>query len=156
MPTLAWSDALALQQPQMDAVHHEFVQLLVATEAALQEPELLLRRFDELLRHTVEHFGQEDRWMAATGFVPDNCHSFQHAAVLQVMRSVLGQARAGDFGPLRQAVGELAQWFPGHAQAMDAALAAHMRQVGFNPATGCCNAPLPEAAISSCGSASCA
>ena len=57
MTTLTWSDALALQHPQMDATHEEFVALLANTEAALTqaEPELLAR-FEALVEHTIEHF----------------------------------------------------------------------------------------------------
>lgn len=156
MPTLTWSDALALQQPQMDDTHREFVDLLAECEAVLAQPEALVERFDALLQHTVEHFAQEERWMAATGFATENCHTFQHAAVLQVMRNVLAKARdEADFAPLHLAVAELAQWFPGHAQMMDAGLAYHMAQVGFDPATGRCREAVAEGAITGCGSTSC-
>ena len=52
---------------------------------------------------------------------------------------------------------ELALWFPQHAQSMDAALALHLRRVGFDPATGVVHAPtaLPEALIHGCGGATC-
>lgn len=33
MPTLTWTDDLALAHPQMDATHEEFVDLLGAAEA---------------------------------------------------------------------------------------------------------------------------
>jgi hemerythrin-like metal-binding protein len=158
MPTLDWSDDLALKQPQIDATHREFVELLAQAEAALQlDPAELLRRFAKLIEHTVEHFAQEDRWMAATGFAPENCHSFQHAAVLQVMRDVAGIAReAGDFTPLRRAIGELAQWFPMHASMMDAALAHHMAQVGYDPADPEARAlPSTQALITGCGHRTC-
>jgi hemerythrin-like metal-binding protein len=157
MPTLTWSDALSLQQPQMDTTHQEFVDLLAAAEAALDaEPAVLLQAFQALLEHTVEHFAQEDRWMAATGFSVENCHTFQHAAVLQVMRNVVALAQVeGDFGPLKQAVAELAQWFPTHASSMDAGLAFHMSQVGFDPVTGQCREAVAEGALTGCGSTSC-
>jgi len=34
MPVLEWSDALALDLPQMDDTHREFVDLLAAVDAA--------------------------------------------------------------------------------------------------------------------------
>ena len=48
-------------------------------------------------------------------------------------------------------------WFPQHAQAMDAALALHLRGVGFDPATGVVNMPqlLPREVIHGCGGSSC-
>ena len=49
---------------------------------------------------------------------------------------------------------QLAVWLPLHAQAMDAALALHLRRVGFDPATGVVHAPdaLPAELIQGCGS----
>ena len=165
MNALTWTDDLALQQPQMDATHREFVDLLALAAAAKQgdQQALLLEQFQRLVDHTVEHFAQEDRWMAATGFAPENCHSFQHTAVLNVMRECVQRARdEGDFAPLSVAVDELAIWFPQHAKMMDAGLALHMAELGYDPATGVCARPLVRegeegaALISGCGSASCA
>jgi len=159
MSTLAWSPELALAQPRMDATHQEFIDLLAQADAALAGSEAtLLERFEALVDHTVEHFGQEDRWMAATGFAPENCHSYQHQAVLGVMIECTKRAREqADFAPLRLAVGELAVWFPQHAQMMDAALADHMRQVGFDPDSGEVRVPLAADGqpITGCGGASC-
>lgn len=157
MNALTWNEKLALQQPQMDTTHQEFVALLAEAEDAMAQGEqALLQRFDTLVEHTIEHFAQEERWMAATGFSPENCHAFQHQAVLSVMKECAKRAREGsDFEPLRLAVKELAIWFPQHAQMMDAGLVAHMNEVGYDPATGALSKPLPEAAMSGCGSASC-
>lgn len=158
MTALTWTESLALNHAQMDHTHAEFVALLAACDAALPGPrEALLAAFDTLVAHTVEHFGQEDRWMAATGFAPQNCHAYQHQAVLAVMTECARRARAeADFEPLTLAVGELAQWFPQHAQSMDAALAQHLQTVGFDAATGhCARAPHAEAALTGCGSSSC-
>ena len=161
MTTLTWSDALALQHPQMDATHEEFVALLARADAALAgPPAALLACFDTLVEHTVEHFGQEDRWMAATGFAPENCHAFQHQAVLQVMRECARRAHdpaQADFAPLRLAVAELALWFPQHAQMMDAALAQHLDNLGFDPVSGQSRelALAGDEAITGCGGGSC-
>ncbi len=72
MSTLAWTDDLALQHPQMDLTHQEFIELLAAADAVLApgQEAALLARFDTLVAHTIEHFGQEDRWMQASGFAP--------------------------------------------------------------------------------------
>ena len=86
MTALTWTDTLTLQHPQMDATHEEFVSLLAATDAALAGPEPeLLARFEALVDHTVDHFAQEERWMDASGFAPENCHAMQHQSVLGVM-----------------------------------------------------------------------
>ncbi len=170
MTALTWTDTLTLQHPKMDATHEEFVSLLAATDAALAGPEpVLLARFEALVDHTVEHFAQEERWMTASGFAPENCHAMQHQSVLGVMvgcarraGSEGGDGEPVDFEPLRMAVGELAAWFPQHAETMDAALAQHLDAVGFDVTTGQCrelalqgDGDAPTAAITGCGSGHC-
>jgi hemerythrin len=136
MTALAWSDALAVQQPRMDDTHREFVDLLARLEDSLDGT---LPAIDDalarLVAHTEAHFAQEERWMAALGFAPGNCHAFQHAHVLQVLHEVDGLWRSeGDLALVRQIVGELGKWFPAHAQTMDAALAQVMAERQFDPA----------------------
>lgn len=159
MTTLLWNDALALGQPRMDTTHREFVDLVAAVEAALEaSPATLDATLDALVTHTEAHFAQEERWMAAIGFSPENCHAFQHAHVLQVLREVTRLYRTeGDIALVRQLVGELAKWFPVHAQAMDAALAEIMAERGYDPETGEQRRPVAAdaAPITGCGSASC-
>ncbi|WP_128003481.1 hemerythrin domain-containing protein [Piscinibacter defluvii] len=154
-PTLEWSEALQLELPQMDDTHREFVDLLAAVQAA--DDTDLTTRWNTLVAHTVEHFGQEDRWMRETGYASGNCHAVQHQVVLQVMREGATRAAAGDLPLLRLIAGELAQWFPQHAQSMDAGLALHLRSVGHDPATGQVARPdaLPRSEITGCGSLSC-
>jgi hemerythrin-like metal-binding protein len=159
MNALVWSEALLLSQPLMDSTHREFVELLDRLEAALEGPlEVIDERLSLFVEHTEAHFAQEERWMGQIGFSPQNCHAFQHAHVLQVLREVLRlQREEGDIGTVRDLVGELAKWFPAHAQTMDAALAQTMAELGFDPETGAIAAALAaEAApITACGNASC-
>ena len=166
MAALTWNDTLALQQPRMDHTHREFVDLLGAVEQALAGDVPALRQhFDTFVRHTVEHFAQEDRWMQQIGFAPANCHSFQHQHVLQVLRTVQAQLQAaGDEAAVAQhqaqdqvaaLVPELAQWFPIHAQSMDAALAQTMQERGYDPDVGVAAQPLPQVPITGCGSSTC-
>lgn len=153
MATLQWSADLELNVPVMDATHREFVALLSAVEAAPDSE--LLALWEGLITHTEEHFGQEDRWMATTGFSVGNCHSTQHKVVLEIMREGHKKALAGDCSMVRGMTPELASWFSYHAQTMDAALAQHMQDVGFDPATGVIDnaQALPQELISGCGGA---
>ena len=147
---LAWTADLALNHAELDATHEEFVALLAACHAALDGPDAgLLAPWDALVAHTEDHFAMEDRWMAATGFGPQHCHSGQHTAVLQIMRECARQAREpsiADFEPLRVATTELATWFPQHAATMDAGLVQYLTAIGFDPATGTASR-LPEPAL---------
>jgi hemerythrin-like metal-binding protein len=153
MLTLQWTDSLLLDLPQMDDTHKEFVALL---DQVVNAPdEMLLPRWRALIIHTDAHFAREDSWMKDTGFASGNCHTTQHRVVLQVMRE--GEKRA-DLSVVRQMADELGMWFPQHAQAMDAALALHLRSVGYNTASGIVTLPdaLPRQDIVGCGGSTCA
>lgn len=152
-PGLVWSAALGLSMPVMDQTHIEFVDLLGEVQTA--EDADLVARWQALIEHTEDHFGQEDRWMEATGFAPGSCHMTQHAVVLKVLREGLQLGQQGQMAPIRQMAHELTIWFPHHAQNMDAGLALHLKSVGYDPATGQVAQPeaLPAHAISGCGGA---
>jgi hemerythrin len=157
--SFTWKPEFALNQPQVDATHREFVDLVACLDETAGElpAAALVDRFKRLVEHTVEHFGQEDRWMEATGFTPDNCHARQHKMVLDVMLEVRRLAETeGHLDPLRRIVKELEEWFPQHAEMMDAALVFHMSEVGFDPARPeAFTAKTLEAALSGCGNSSC-
>ena len=140
--------------------YSEFVDLLAATELA--DDDTLTERFAALIEHTEDHFSGEDKWMKDTKFSSSNCHTMQHNVVLEVMREGLRRGRdKGDMAVMRQMAHELGIWFPQHAQTMDAALALHLRRVGYDAETGIVTAPeaLPEDEIhgsGSCGDGGCA
>ena len=155
MAHLEWSDALSLDLPLMDDTHREFVDLLAQAQRARDAE--LAAAWLALIAHTEAHFGQEDRWMAATRFASSNCHSMQHKVVLQVMREGAVLAVDSKLDAVRAMASELALWFPQHAQSMDAALALHLRRAGYDPLTGVVNRPeeLPACLVDGCGSAAC-
>ena len=145
MPTLQWSDTLALGLPAMDAIHHEFVDLLAQVVHATDDTLPPLWRL--LVAHTDAHFAREDRWMQDTGFSNTNCHTSQHQIVLQVMMEGDRRGSAGELAVVRQMADELGTWFPMHAQAMDAALALHLRSVGYDTLTDTVRASLKELVV---------
>ncbi|GAP36129.1 hemerythrin domain-containing protein [Piscinibacter sakaiensis] len=146
MSALTWSPALALQQPQMDDTHQEFVALLAALgDVAERPPAEQLGPLDRFIAHTVAHFGQEDAWMATIGFQPENCHARQHAEVLQLLHEVRRRLHDEGEGALVGAlVPALAEWFVPHARNMDGGLAQVMAATGFDVATGTMRHP-PDA-----------
>jgi hemerythrin len=152
MPTLEWTESLALAQPHMDATHQEFVQCLGALEAAaLAAPlntETLGTALAALQSHTESHFAQEEAWMAQLGFDADNCHGQQHQGVLEVVQEVTRRhAMQPDAALALNVVKALAQWFPGHAAGPDAALAQILRETGFDPESGTHTAPASGAGL---------
>jgi len=123
---LVWSDARLLGFPQMDAVHEEFytvaLKLVTCTDATAAAA------IDEFEQHAISHFEQEDEWMRSTNFPPRDCHLDEHAAVLKSVGEVkeaVAQGRGG--AELVRDIGmALFEWFPGHADYLDSALAAWM------------------------------
>lgn len=152
---MPWSPALELSMPVMDDTHEACVALLADVVQAPDET--LLSRWAVLIDHTQEHFDREDAWMAQTGFVAGNCHATQHDVILQVMREGGKRGLMGELDLVRQMAYELGLWLANHIQSMDAALALHLRSVGFDPATGKISNPsaIPAEAIEGCSGGSC-
>lgn len=133
--SLLWSDARRLGFTPMDETHEEFYRVsfdlltcTAATAAAAMEA------FE---RHAQAHFQQEEDWMRQTDFPPRDCHIDEHAAVMQSVREVREGLAAGrlDEAVVQDLARHLFEWFPGHADYLDSALAAWMskRQYGGQP-----------------------
>ncbi|MGF6981889.1 hemerythrin [Paraburkholderia atlantica] len=124
--SLLWSDARLLGFTPMDDVHKEFyevaLRLVTCTHASA------LAAIEEFEKHAVSHFEQEDEWMRTTNFPPRDCHIEEHEAVLKSVREVKAAVEAGQAGSaLVHDIGmHLYNWFPGHADYLDSALAAWM------------------------------
>jgi hemerythrin len=61
--------------------------------------------------------------MERYGFPPRDCHVDEHERVLASVREVCSLVAAGDVAAGRGLAPALADWFPGHSDYMDAALA---------------------------------
>jgi len=130
MGLLEWSDALRLEHAAMDDTHREFVELLNRVGAASGDD--LLACLDEFIAHTEAHFGQEERWMEAMQFPPLACHRSEHEGVLEIMREVRKRIAGGEARYGEVLANAIVEWFPQHAQSMDAVLALYIRQTGFD------------------------
>lgn len=135
---MQWSDHYLLGFPAMDRTHQEFVVCVAALQCA-DDADLApcLQAFAD---HAVAHFEQEEQWMAETDFPASQCHADEHAAVLKSVREV--QALLHDPAHadrvnvvVRNLTQALVDWFPGHADYMDAALSHWMakRSLGGAP-----------------------
>ena len=151
MPSLQWSEALSLNLPIMDDTHVEFVEMLGTVEDAPEDQ--LLNLWYHLIEHTRAHFSREDDWMVRTHFSSCHCHTGQHHVVLKVMEEIGLRAAKGELHLIKDLSKELGQWFSQHAQSMDAALALHMRRVGYDPETGIIHNPdqIVESNSGGCG-----
>ena len=118
---MQWHDGLLLGYAPMDHTHEEFVQCVAAMQRATDDelPAALAAFAD----HARRHFDEEDRWMAQTQFPARQCHIDEHAAVLKSVGEVQVLLAQGNTAVCRRLVQELVNWFPGHADYLDSALA---------------------------------
>lgn len=122
---MVWSDSFLLGLPAMDATHREFVECVAALQDASEAE--LPDRLEDFARHAVTHFAQENRWMESTEFPATQCHSDEHAAVLASVREVQALLKEGANPQVaRDLTQALVDWFPGHADYMDASLSQWM------------------------------
>jgi len=132
MAAMEWTEKLMVGLAPMDETHVEFVdaynRLLGVSGAEL------LAAMDAFIAHAVDHFEQENRWMAKIGFPP--CHKAEHDRVLAVCRDVRKRMERGDAALGRQLIQELPLWFDNHVATMDSALSSHIVSIGFDTETG--------------------
>lgn len=143
--SFAWHDGMLLGHGPMDAVHEEFVVLVDALlhAADADVPAALA----SLVRHTQAHFDDEKLWMTETAFPGRECHVAEHEAVLRSLGGVSRRVDAGDLNAARRLARALADWFPGHAEYLDAALAHWLckLRLGGKPVVLRRHPPLPGA-----------
>ena len=128
----------------MDDVHAEFHEVVDrathCTDAEFPD------RLEAVVDHLRRHFETEDRWMDETNFPPGDCHRDEHAAVLKSAGEVLALEPEALLEVGRDFVRELTDWFPGHADYLDSALAAWMfnRTYGGKPVVLHRRSPEPD------------
>ncbi len=120
-PSLTWHDGMLVGLEAMDVEHEELVELIDAVRHApdARIPEIL----DKLAAHASEHFRSEEALMSRTGFPAEACHTGEHEAVLRSISGVQARVRGGELEAARRLGVALADWFPGHAEYLDASLA---------------------------------
>lgn len=117
----SWSDKFALGFAPMDRVHMDF---LHAVDALLRADDAGMAAALEVVEaHTRQHFDEEERWMMETAFPARECHADEHAAVMRSVEGVRERVAGGDLDAARTLGAALLDWFPAHADYMDAALA---------------------------------
>lgn len=128
-----WTDKFLLGFGPMDDTHREFVQVVNAILTA--DDARMLERFDAFVDHARRHFEEERQWMEETGFPPRQCHIDEHSAVMKSVEQVREIVARGDAAEGRRLAQALVDWFPGHADYMDASLSQWMckKRLGGTP-----------------------
>lgn len=132
MPSLLWTDSLALGQPDMDGQHRQMVALANAlNEALLQnaDEEVLRRQFSGLLSYTAMHFTSEERLMAEAAYPAAAQHRKEHERLLLDLYRM-----RGNYGPgvqeILQTLSVLQDWLKDHIRSADRSLATYLIQRG--------------------------
>lgn len=115
---------------RMDRLHEEFHVLLQALREA--PPEAAADVLLSLITQTRDHFDQEDTWMRQTSYAIRDCHIQEHADVLASLVQVHERLCQGDHSALPRLIQALEDWFPGHVQHLDSALAQWLVQRQWN------------------------
>ncbi|AVO34627.1 bacteriohemerythrin [Ottowia oryzae] len=118
---LHWRDDFLLGHAPLDDMHREFVEVVSALQAA--DDAALPAALARVTEHLVAHFEQENAWMQSTAYPATECHLNEHAAVLASAQAMPARLAAGETQTCRRFAQELASWFPGHADYLDAPLA---------------------------------
>lgn len=120
----AWTDHFLLGFKPIDDVHREFIELVAATLVC--EDASLLQHLQAIERHAQSHFSTEAQWMLDTAFPAAQCHIDEHDKVLASVQQTLPLVADGQMEIGRSLAQALWDWFPGHADYMDSALAQWM------------------------------
>ena len=83
--------------------------------------------------------------MRESNFPACQCHQNEHEMLLEVIAEVRRRFDAGDSEIVARLAQELPQWFEVHANAMDAALAVHLREWEAAGTQNAKAAPIEEA-----------
>lgn len=123
-----WQDRYKLGFDPMDQIHKEFVLTVDSLIRSSDESEIksLLASIES---HALKHFNTENQWMLESDFPAAECHIEEHAKVLasiQEVRERFDAQLAKDLGLA------LMDWFPGHADYLDSALATWMVKRSFS------------------------
>lgn len=125
-----WQDRYKLGFDPMDQIHKDFV-LIVDSLLQSDDVDEIKNCLDSIERHALEHFNTENQWMIESGFPAAQCHMEEHENVLASIREV----RADFDAQLAKDLGmALMDWFPGHADYLDSALATWMVKQKFSAA----------------------
>jgi hemerythrin len=115
-----WREDFALGHPEIDAMHHEFTEVLDRLLRSTDQD--LAESLEAFLDHARRHFDEEARQMRDTRYSGASCHLDEHAAVLASGDDVRALLAAGRHDVARRFAVELARWFPKHSDEMDRSL----------------------------------
>lgn len=116
-----FGDHLLVGHAAMDREHRAFADDLHALQQA--DDTGFAAALQQLTVHLQVHFALEEQLIDAHRFPAGACHAEEHRKVLASLAEVQALVAQGDIAIGRELADALADWFPGHAENMDGALA---------------------------------
>lgn len=128
-----WTDRYLMGYKPMDATHREFVEVVDALLTA--DDDRVEACLEAFAAHARRHFEEERVWMEETEFPARECHNDEHTAVMKSVQQVQEIVASGNVDEARNLAAALKDWFPGHADYMDASLSQWMckKKLGGTP-----------------------
>ncbi len=130
MPIIQWSDAFRTGDAEVDGQHQTLFRLFNDLHVAEREessPETVGRILEAFAAYIDEHFGTEERLMAAVSYPDMARHLAQHRQVEGRTRVMLTDFKAGRPVPLREISAFLGQWLTVHINQFDRAMVAFVQ-----------------------------
>ena len=116
-----WDGRCLLGHQGIDNAHREFAVLVDAMLSASDRD--FPAALDAFALHAERHFHEENLLMSLRGFPARDSHMDEHDQVLASVREAQTHVALGDLDIGRELARALADWFPGHADYLDSALA---------------------------------
>ena len=121
MPTIAWSDDLAIDDSQIDFQHRQLIDAMGDLEEALASGDR--RRIADtvpfLRQYTQTHFADEERVLQLIAWPKLTEHREQHRGFSQRLGELDGACSRGDLTAGTMLLGFLASWLAGHIRVAD-------------------------------------
>jgi hemerythrin len=124
----AWNERLDVGNEAMDHEHHLQIGLVSAFVDALEKghPGMARRLVDQLLQHSIVHFGSEDLLMETTTYPDRAAHRGDHDRFLAGIREIKRAHEAGDVEAATTAALDFRTALAAHMNDADRRLAAHV------------------------------
>jgi len=119
---IIWSDALSVNDPDIDRQHQELIRLINGLHDAMrsgQARNTLGRLLDGLARYTVEHFSYEEGRMAACHYPNLVEHQALHADLIRQVTALQEQFARGNQHINMKVMSFLKSWITEHIQKSD-------------------------------------
>lgn len=131
MPTIAWSDDLAIDDSQIDFQHRQLIDAIGDLEDALAagDQRLVAATMPFLRQYAQTHFADEERALQLIAWPGLDEHRELHRGFTRRLVELEGACSRGDLAAGTMLLGFLASWLAGHIRRVDHEFADEVRKL---------------------------